>query len=171
MRQATLKDAIDRIKENVSEKIIKYIKKSEGLFYLTLEDKESFLSLIWLERNGLRLLASGNSRTLGDVCQEMATRGLTFKNLASNLGIDNKIHDPKWFENCVVLEKNFTYEKFGLLIVVPANDSERKQSPKGSFYIIDGAHRSLVLGKLLLSNEVNFQPIELLLMLPEKVII
>ena len=56
-----------------------------------------------------------------------------------------------------------------MLAVVPALDSERKESPQGTFYIYDGAHKSLVLAHRLLTAQAVYQSIEALLLIPRRI--
>lgn len=155
--------------------------RQTNLFLLTIDDRGEFLSLIWQEIDGLRLLAPGGSRTLKDVAQRMldetltvhTKRGpitikgpLTFQQLASDLGLDPKYHRPDWFRGCVKIDSAFLYSSFGWVTLVTANDSERSQSPSGTYYIHDGVHKTLVLAKRLLKNETEFEPVTALLLNP-----
>jgi hypothetical protein len=53
-----------------------------------------------------------------------------------------------------------------MLILAPSTEEEREQSPNGSFFIYDGFHRSLVLAKYLLEEEVDYQQVEGILVIP-----
>jgi hypothetical protein len=152
---------------HVDSRLFTAIAKARSLYIFPLRDKTSFLSLIWHEINESRLLTpKGLPRTLHDVSERMTANNWTFDKLSSNLGFPADQHKPEWFKKCLMINENFDYALFGRIAVVQANDNERKKSPAGSFYIYDGAHKSLVLSKLLLANEVEFKPVEALLILP-----
>jgi hypothetical protein len=153
---------------HVDPRVFQAIEGAASLFLVTFEDSESYLSLIWQEIDGIRLLATGESRTLGDIAQRIVDQGVTFKMLATDLGKPDRIHDPDWFKPCVTVDKEFDFSKFGWLTIVPGTDSERRQSPKGSFYIHDGVHKSLVLAKRLLGDGIRFQSVQGLLILPRR---
>ncbi len=82
------------------------------------------------------------------------------------LGLPREQHHPEWFEKCIAIDEAFDYSRFGFLALAHATESERKQSPRGTFYIYDGVHRTLVLAKRLLSRETNFQLLTALLIVP-----
>jgi hypothetical protein len=53
-------------------------------------------------------------------------------------------------------------------VAVAANDEERTQSPFGSFYVYDGAHKSLALARHLRVGEATYRPVECLLLVPRR---
>jgi hypothetical protein len=174
MRQISREMVLEKIREmqkagnHVDGRLIDEVKALKMVFFLLiLEDKESFLSLIWHKIDASRLLTLPNSsRTLRDIAQRMIDQSLTFEVLATDLGLPSSQHDPGWFKKCVDIDAEFDYDRFGWIIVVPATDHEHNQSPYGTFYIRDGCHKTLVLSKRLLCNETRFQPIESLLLVP-----
>tara|TARA_B100000315_G_C14248750_1_gene438699 strand:- start:68 stop:340 length:273 start_codon:yes stop_codon:yes gene_type:complete len=74
--------------------------------------------------------------------------------------------DLEYFRKCYELESRFDINKFHWVYVVTPNKKEKKQSKNGSFYILDGNHRSLVLATKLLKKECDFKPINVLLLEP-----
>lgn len=151
---------------HIDSRLFTAIEKAKSLHILPLRDKTSFFPMIWHEIDESRLLTpKGSPRTLRDVTERMITNNWTFDKLSSNIGFPANQYQPEWFHKCLQINVNFDYDLFGRIAVVQANDAERKQSPTGSFYIYDGAHKSLVLSKLFLSNELEFKPIEILLIL------
>jgi hypothetical protein len=52
--------------------------------------------------------------------------------------------------------------------VTPLIDGEKRDSPDGTYYVYDGVHKSIVLAKKLLRNELEFKPVELLLLTPRR---
>ncbi len=143
---------------------------NEGqLYLLQFEDEASFLSLIWQESPPARLLTpEGQSRTLLDVSTRLIQKGYTFEKLSRDLGLSANQHQPEWFARCIHIDTGFDFAHFGWIAVVYPKDSEREQSPTGSFYIFDGVHKTLVLAKRLLKGETVFQPIEALLLIPRR---
>ena len=172
MKQVPKERVLRKIKEvrkvgcRVDERLIDQIRTSKEAFSMTLEDRESLLSLIWHEIDASRLLTPGDSRTLKDVVQRMIEKSLTFEALTTNLDFPKNQHDPKWFEKCALIDAKFDYELFEWITVVGATDQEHEQSPHGTFYIYDGCHKALVLSKRLLCNEIRFEPVEALLLVP-----
>lgn len=169
LKETALQELNDRRSagNHVDSRLFTAIENARSLYIFPLRDKTSFLSLIWHERKESRLLTpEGLPRTLHDAAERMTSNNWTFENLSSNIGIPANQHQPEWFKECLTINANFDYALFGRIAVVQANDNERKQSPAGTFYIYDGTHKSLVLSKLLLANEVEFKPVEALLILP-----
>jgi hypothetical protein len=160
-------DERKRSGHHIDQRVYTAVAASAGLFLLTLADEASFLSLVWQQSDGVRLLVPrGRSRTLRDVAQRMIAESFTFERLASDLGRPKEEHDPEWFRVCTPINASFDLGRFGWVTVVPASDSERKESPGGSLYIFDGVHKTLVLSKRLVSGETQFRPVEALLILP-----
>jgi hypothetical protein len=145
--------------EHVDRRLFTSIRDSEALYLFTIFDEDSFLSLIWQEIDATRLLTPGGQpRTMKEVGSRLQIwQG--FSRLAGELDLPRTQHNPAWFERCVQIDTSFDYNRFGWISVVHPNDSERRQSPRGSFYIYDGVHRALVLAKRLLSQETEFQSI------------
>lgn len=152
--------------EHVDSRLLASVRDSQALYLFRLYDEDSFLSLIWQEIDSTRLLTPrGQPRTLKEIGLRLrAWRG--FSELASALGLPRTEHRPEWFDRCVHIDTGFDYARFGWISVVHPTDSERRQSPSGSFYIYDGVHRAVVLAKRLLAQESEFQPLTALLIVP-----
>jgi hypothetical protein len=142
--------------------------RANGLFLLRIEDEASFLSLIFEERPGTRILTPGigRPRTLLDVAERIRDHKHTFDNLARNHQCSLNDINPEFFAKCAAIEANFDFKRFGRLILVHANNDERKQTPHGSFYIHDGNHRALILAKKVVVDGERFPGIECLLIVP-----
>jgi hypothetical protein len=155
---------------HVDNRLLTEVERSDGeQFLIRLEDEDSFLSLIWQESDPARLLTPpGQPRTLRDVARRMIERGYTFEALNRDLGRSRAEHHPEWFEPCVHINRSFDYAKFGWVAVVAANDGERSQSPRGTFYIFDGVHKTLVLAARLLRGETCYQAVEALYLVPRR---
>lgn len=169
LKKTALQELDDRRSagNHIDNRLFTAIEKARGLYTFLLQDKTSFLSLIWHARDDSRLLTpDGSSRTLRDVAERMIANNWTFDKLSSNLGFPAGQHNSEWFKKCLPINKHFNHALFGRIALVQANDDERKESPSGSFYIYDGTHKSLVLSKLLIVNKLEFDPVEALLILP-----
>ena len=144
---------------------------SGGYRFYRLESdltKNEFLSLIWHEINDSRVLTPENeSRTVLDVAQRMEEGNHTFESLSQYPSEPINQHDPCWFCRCVKIYNKFTYNKFGAMWLKEPKPDERKQSPSGTYYIYDGCHRSLVLGKRLLEGE-KYDPVKAILIDPKR---
>lgn len=141
-----------------------------GEIYLhVLENPDEFLNLIWSEFDGIRLLApKGCARTLRAVGKRLLDTKLGFADLTRPQGMSFADHDPDWFGRCLAIAADFSFEKFGDLALTPATRGEKSQSPEGDFYIYDGTHKSLVLSAMLLTGEIEYQPVEALVLFPRR---
>ena len=151
----------------VDARLFEEIKNAKALFLITLEDEEYFMSLIWQSIEHTRFLTPvGESRTLRDIVQRMVENSWTFEALSSKPKKYGYKYDPDWFISAEKIYSEFDIDIFDLIAVQPANESEQKESPNGTFYIFDGVHRTLVLAYKLVSLELNYKPIEAVLLVP-----
>jgi len=74
----------------------------------------------------------------------------------------------KWFTTCIDIDYNFDIDKFESLFLTLLKDCEGKESPEGTFYIFDGVHRSIVLAKKLLIDEIEYTPINAYILVPRR---
>jgi hypothetical protein len=133
-------------------------------FLLRLEDETSFLSLIWHDVPESRVLSANQSLLLGDVARRLIDRGWTFEKLVKReIGGD---YSPDYFAGCAHLDREFKFSEFGWPTLVLPNETERRRCPTGSFYLMDGTHRTLVLARKILLKEIEYEPVEGLLLLP-----
>lgn len=154
---------------HVDPRLIDAVKAPGNLYLLTLNDAQSFLSLIWQEIDPTRLLTPrGQPRTLLDVAGRMVKNKWTFSSLCRPMGLMPTCHDPAAFESFEKLNTGFDINKFDFIAVTPATDSEKLQSPSGTYYIYDGVHKSLVLAYRILNGQSIYQPVEALLMTPRR---
>lgn len=118
-----------------------------------------FLSVIFLDSKELTgfLTDDYDARTIRDVAERMVTGGHTFQSLIEE-------HRLKWYGDCLEIERDgFDYAKFGTIWLRGATDFERGKSPPGKYHIHEGAHRSLVLVKLLRAGKIEYQPVKAIL--------
>ena len=131
------------------------------LFESELAAEKEFTSLVWHEVDKSRLLTPPScSRTVSDVVVRLIETGYSFEDLSRDLGLLADQHDPEWFRVCCKIYNNFDYDKFKCqpIWLRRLKLSEKEQSPQGNFYILDGCHRTLVLGKLLREeNKIRYE--------------
>ena len=150
----------------VDSRILCYFKSGDYGFYKSELDENKFLSVIWPEMNVSRLLTPEcEPRTIRDVAERLI-KCHTFESLCQDQGRPDTEHDPSWFDKCLKIDSEFDYDRFCAMWLVEENCIEHKQSPLGKYYIQDGAHRSLVLGKRLLKCEEEYCPVKAILIDP-----
>ncbi len=114
-------------------------------------DEEEFRNLVfmwtnnyvWLLNDDLvgKLTPKCESRRLQDVVERIENeygRGSPieiFKRLSG---------DESWFDGCFIMSARFDCRLLGELKIRDLNEQEKKDSPKGSYYLEDGNHRALV---------------------------
>ncbi len=74
----------------------------------------------------------------------------------------------QWFQKCVVIDESFDLVKFGLIAITPLVADEQRGTPHGNYYVYDGAHKSIVLTKKLLRREMEYSPVDGLLLEPRR---
>jgi hypothetical protein len=154
---------------HVDTRVLDQVGAPGDLYLWRIESSNAFLSLIWQARDGSRLFTpSGQSRTLHDVGRRVLETGLTFSQLASNLDLPPTLHNPSWFTPCERIDNAFDYAAFGYVIVTSALPEELNESPTGSWYIYDGAHKTLVLAERLLAKQQEFVSLQALVLTPRR---
>lgn len=141
-----------------------------AFYEISIEDVESFNSLIWHCHRHTKLLTpgtlfGGKLYSLEDVTTRFFELSLSFKEL-----YEGKIKGdylPGWFQPCINLEKNFDYKKMNPLILTNTSNGVRRQCPNGTFQIVDGVHRSLVLSVLIKRKMIQFEPLKAILIFPK----
>lgn len=131
------------------------------MYLFPLPDATAFLALIWQSINEARpLVPVGQPRTLRDCAARLAPFGWRFERLVDE--------GYSWFAKCLDIDAAFDRSKFGWIALTPSNTSEQKETPQGTYYIYDGVHKSIVLAKKLLRREVEYAPLEALLLTPRR---
>ncbi len=146
---------------HVDARLLAEIEKPGEMLIGSLESREDLLNLVWQSIDDTRPLAPvGSTRTLGDCATRLSHFGWQFHTLVtSGFG---------WFKRCIDIDAAFDYSKVGFLVLTPLVNSEKRETPQGTYYIYDGAHKSIVLAKKLLRNEITFQAVEVLLLTPRR---
>jgi hypothetical protein len=117
------------------------VEDAEKIYHVRFQDDERFLALIFPEMDGCRILTPPDEpRTLRDVANRIIYNEWTFDELVEDMGLDARLHDPGMFAKTRYIDE--------------------------TFFIYDGFHRSLVLAKYLLEEEVDYQQVEGILVIP-----
>ena len=146
---------------HVDSRLLSEVRAPGQLFLVRLETEAEFMSLVWQTIDPTRPLAPhGRPRSLRDCASRLSSFRWTFEALVQT--------GYPWFEKCVPIDAAFTFEQFGLVAITPLLPGELKETPYGSYYIYDGVHKSIVLAKRLLRGEVQYTPVEALLLEPRR---
>ena len=146
---------------HVDSRLLHEMEQPGEMFLGILTTRDEFLKLVWQSINATRALTPARQpRTLGDCASRLSTFGWEFQRLVQ-AGFE-------WFRRCVDIDKAFDYGKVGLVALTPLNESERRETPAGNYYIYDGVHKSIVLAKRLLRGETEYEPVQMLLLTPRR---
>jgi hypothetical protein len=130
------------------------------MFAMTLT-QAGFLELVWQSSPETRALAPpGHPRTLGDCALRLSQFGWVFDRLIEQ--------GYPWFGPCVEIDRTFDSSKFGLIALTTLTPDEKIETPKGSYYIFDGVHRSIVLAKKLFKGAIQYKPVQAILLEPRR---
>jgi hypothetical protein len=146
---------------HVDGRLFREIEQPGAMFIVPLPTVEGFLNLVWQSISDARpLVPIGEARTLRDCAARLANFGWRFQAL-----VDEGF---PWFDKCCFIDRSFDYSKLGWIVVTTLIDDERRSNPRGSHYIYDGAHKSIVLAKKLATGELEYRPVEVLLLTPRR---
>lgn len=146
---------------HVDSRLFREVEKPGDMCVLCLQDTDAFLGLVWQSIDAARpLVPIGEPRSLRDCASRLSAFGWDFKSLVEA--------GHSWFSKCVGIDASFDYSSLGWIAITPCNPSEKRETPGSTYYIYDGVHKSIVLAKKLLKNEVDYQPLEALLLTPRR---
>jgi hypothetical protein len=146
---------------HVDDRLIHQIEQPGKMFVLSVNVKDHFLRLVWQSvPEAGPLVPVGLPRTLRDCAARLDLFDWQFQTLVER--------GYPWFEKCIAIDESFAYCKLGWIAVTPLVDREKRDSPDGTYYVYDGVHKSIVLAKKLLRSELEFEPVELLLLIPRR---
>ena len=146
---------------HVDDRLLGEVKRPGKVFVFTLATVDEFLSLVWQSIDASRpLVPAGRPRTLRDCALRLSQFNWRFQALVQ-AGFT-------WFEKCVAIDADFDYSKIRWIALTPLIASEKRETPAGSHYIYDGVHKSIVLAKRVLSGQVDYAPVEALLLTPRR---
>ena len=146
---------------HVDHRLCREVEQPGQMFVVAIRAPDEFLRLVWQSISDARPLVPVDSpRTLRDCASRLRSFGWQFRTLVER--------GFPWFEKCVIIDVSFDYSKLGWIAVTPLIDGEKRDSPDGTYYVYDGVHKSIVLAKKLLRNELEFKPVELLLLTPRR---
>ncbi|RPI26791.1 MAG: hypothetical protein EHM61_10635 [Acidobacteria bacterium] len=146
---------------HVDTRLLQEITKPGQLFLVELETEKEFLDLVWQANDRTRPLAPcGQPRTLLDCARRLAAFDWSFEVLV--------YAGYPWFQQCLAIDGDYRSDWFGWVAITPLIPAERSETPRGSYYIYDGVHKSIVLAKRLLRKQTGYQPLEVLLLEPRR---
>jgi len=173
MKHCSKESVIAQLSQNnalVNGFLTRTVAQAVGFYRWTIEDADTLYSLIWHYHKSSQILTPGHwfggkLYTVGDVAKYMINQGYTFEGLANRAY--KGTYDPNWFKACASIDANLDWSKYDTFVVQPSNNAERRDCPHGTFRLIDGVHRSLTYAVKLLRNEIQFKPVDAILVLPK----
>lgn len=151
--------------------VLPVIQKSVGFYELTIEDETTLFSLIYQSHPHNRILTPFRSKkdhfyTVGEVADLMIQNKWTFEAfVAGNIQGDYK---PFFFEGMMPIYRNYNHDLAHHVIVRPVGERTRYFCPHGTFYIEDGAHRTLVTTYLIKTGRIPFRPLKYFFIQPKQ---
>jgi hypothetical protein len=146
---------------HVDERVVQQLDAPGELYVVCLPDMDTFLALIWQSIDDARpLVPVKQPRTLRDCADRLGAFGWRFEKLVED--------GFPWFAKCVEIDSAYDHSKFGWMALTPSTPEEQQESPLGSSYIYDGVHKSIVLAKKLITGELEYRPLEALLLTPRR---
>jgi hypothetical protein len=163
IRQVGVEEVLDKLKRqsaagcHVDCRLLQEARRPGQMYVVPLQNADEFLSLVWQSCSKTRpLVPVGQPRTLRHCASRLAHYEWRFENLV-NAGCP-------WFRMCVDIDAGFDYSWFGWIALTPCNELEQQETPTGLNYTYDGVHKSIVLAKKLLNSELEYEPLEALLL-------
>jgi len=161
---AEVRSILERHKDagfHVDSRLLEELERPGKLFVGVLSTSTELFRLVWQSIEAARpLVPVDEPRTLLDCATRLEPFGWSFEALVGQ--------GYPWFEKCVRIDQSFDYSKLGCIAVTPLVEAEGNGNPRGSYYIYDGVHKSIVLAKRLLQRELEFRPVEVLLLTPRR---
>ena len=146
---------------HVDSRLLCEINQPGKLSLISLEEADEFFSLVWQAVSDTRALApAGQPRSLLDCGSRLASFSWSFRSLVSD--------GHQWFQKCIDIDEGFDPAKVGLIAITPLLADEQRVTPHGSYYVYDGVHKSIVLAKKLLCREMEYRPVDGLLLEPRR---
>ncbi len=156
-----MKDYTVLVNDVLKDKILPQVHHIDQFY---LEDPNVFFDLIWHYMKRTQILTpptwfgGGKLYTVREVAMRMIEKGYTFEALSK--GDIPGTYALDWFSHCQGIYRSLKMETFGPMLLLRPNHHELKDCPYSSFKIIDGMHRALVLGYMLLKGEIEYAPIK-----------
>lgn len=147
------------------------LRQADTILEITLQDVEALHSLIWHDIDATERLTKGYDRRLGAVVARLHDYDMTFDELARASGFAaTLVKEQKarlFFRQCAEIEQRFDWDRFSPPLLVMPNQSEQVGAQnRGTYYIHNGNHRTLVVASMLLQRRIEFRPITCWLLLP-----
>lgn len=147
------------------------VEKSVGFYELTIEDEATLFSLIYQSHPHNRILTPFKSKkdhyyTVGEVADYMIQNKWTFEDfVAGKIKGDYKTF---FFNGMMPIYNDYNHDLAHNVIVRPVGERTRYFCPHGTFYIEDGAHRTLVTVYLIKTGKIKFQPLRYFFIQPKQ---
>lgn len=146
---------------HLDDRVFREVERPGRLFLFSLESADELFRLVWQSTEEVRALAPvGSSRTVGDCAARLAGFRWRFEDLVDA--------GHQWFRRCLDIDRDFRHASFGYIAVTPVNEHEKRETPAGTHYIFDGVHKTIVLAKKLLRQEVDYVPVGAVLFTPRR---
>ncbi len=146
---------------HVDRRLLHEVGQPGKMFMGPMRTLEEFFALVWQSICETRPLAPVRQpRTVRDCAFRLSQFEWSFRTLVDR--------GYSWFQTCVEIDESFDYSSFGWIALTPLNNHERQETPVGTYLIYDGVHKSIVLGKKLLRREIEYMPLEALLLTPRR---
>lgn len=171
LKKAEVINYLTEINALKNQRLGKQIESAHLFFRIPILDSEALQSLIFHYRWESEILTPGSLiggrlYTVKQVTQKMIDMDISFKDLAEG-NVQGK-YNPNWFQTCANIFEQFDYDAFDDLVVKLPTNSAQRDCPLGTFQIIDGMHRSLVLSYLLATQALHFKPLHCILVLTDE---
>ncbi|MBT5856580.1 hypothetical protein HOH87_08125 [bacterium] len=131
----------------------------QSLYELKIETIEGFLSLIAEYHPNWNILCQEKNNTIGDLVNRMKDKGMTFQSLSES-------KQSHYFQSSLKVYDAFSYEAFLPLFITHATEKEQASNPQGTFRIVDGNHRCLVLAYKVFVEGAVFEPFTAIFVTP-----
>lgn len=164
VRTVEVLDILNRHRDSglhVDSRLLREVQGPGEMYLLSLPEATDFFHLVWQSIEDARpVIPAHQPRTLRDCASRLAAFDWRFDNLVRA--------GYSWFSKCVEIDSTFNYSSLGWVALTPCKPSEQEETPEGTYYIYDGVHKSIVLAKKILRNEVTYKPLEALLLTPRR---
>jgi len=167
MRQVETEKVLCALKQHrnegshVDSRLLREVQAPGELYLFAIREATDFLRLVWQSID--------HARPLVPVHQPRTLRDCAFRLAAFDWRFDKLVQAGySWFSRCADIDSAFDYSRFGWIALTACKPSEQQEAPLGTYYVYDGVHKSIVLAKKILRNEVIYKPLEVLFLTPRR---
>lgn len=143
------------------------------LFEFTLADETMFDLCCFHSIKASEILSpphwyGGRTYSFSQVINRFIDLNLTFSDLTSGKASGGP-YSPQWFQSCQSIDDNFDQSQLRTIVLQPIGFWEKRDCPTGLFRVLDGNHRLLVYGLKVAKQEINFEPLHGVMVIPGSV--